>query len=141
MVAAQPIGFATAKDLLLLPDDARAEVIEGQIVYKVTSGEHGNAQGGIIEQLRPSFHRKAGGSRPGGWWILPEVEIQLSLTEVYRPDVAGWKRERVPQCPHGRPQTVVPDWVCEVLSPSNASNDLVKKLRIYHRCDIKHYWV
>lgn len=142
MVAVSPLFHATAADLLRLPAGARAEVIDGQIVEKAEpSAEHGDAQGGAIVHLRGPFHRRPGGAQPGGWWILPEVEIELFAHEVYRPDIAGWRRERVTARPHGRPVMVRPDWVCEVLSPSNASNDLVKKLRVYQASRIEHYWI
>jgi Uma2 family endonuclease len=142
MVAAAPLHLATADDLARLPPDVRAEVIGGEIVEKESSsGEHGNAQGTVIGRLHGPFHRKPGGGQPGGWWILPEVEIELAPHEVYRPDVAGWRRDRTPSCPRGKPVYIRPDWVCEVLSQSNASNDLVKKLRVYHRFEVGHYWI
>ena len=40
-----------------------------------------------------------------------------------------------------RPVRVLPDWVCEILSPSNASNDTVKKLRVLHKHGVPHYWL
>lgn len=142
MVAASPMRPATAADLALLPPDVRAEVIDGQIVEKATpSAEHADAQGGVVGHLRGPYHRRPGGAQPGGWWILPEVEIEFAPHEVYRPDVAGWRRERTPERPSGQPVKIRPDWVCEVLSPSNASNDLVKKLRVYHRTHVDHYWI
>jgi Uma2 family endonuclease len=142
MVAAAPRSLAIAADLARLPADSRAEVIGGEIVEKAQpSAEHSDAQGAVITRLRGPFHRRSGGSGPGGWWILPEVEIELDPHEIYRPDVAGWRRETCPTRPSGRPITIVPDWVCEVLSPSNASNDLVKKLRVYHRSRVGHYWI
>lgn len=142
MVTAAPLRLATAGDLAALPADVRAEVIRGEIIEKATpSGEHSDAQGGLLVQVRGPFHRRPGGGQPGGWWILPELEIELEAHEVYRPDIAGFRRERVPECPRGSPVQVRPDWVCEVLSPSNASQDLVKKLRVYQRCGIPHYWI
>jgi len=72
---------------------------------------------------------------------VTEVEIQLEEHEIYRPDVSGWLRERLPELPRESPILVRPDWVCEVLSPSNARNDLVKKMRVYHRCGLPHYWI
>jgi Uma2 family endonuclease len=142
MVAASPIRNATAADLAQLPSDAQAEIIGGAIIPKASpSAEHSDAQGGVIVHLRGPFHRRPGGDQPGGWWILPEVEIELDLHEVYRPDIAGWRRERTNARPHGRPVTIRPDWVCEVLSPSNASHDLVTKLRVYHRSQVAHYWI
>jgi Uma2 family endonuclease len=62
-------------------------------------------------------------------------------TEIVRPDVTGWRRDRCPERPTGTPVTVRPDWMCEVLSPKNATNDTVKKLRLYHRVGIPHYWI
>jgi Uma2 family endonuclease len=134
---------ATAADLAALPQDVHAEVIAGEIVEKAApSFEHSDAQGGLSQWLRNRFHRGgAGGSRPGGWWIVTECEIELEAHEVYRPDLVGWRRSEVPTRPSGRPVRVRPDWVCEMLSPSNAGNDLVKKFRAYHRCKVPHYWI
>ncbi|WP_438027582.1 Uma2 family endonuclease [Sorangium sp. So ce233] len=61
--------------------------------------------------------------------------------EVYRPDVVGWRRERLPELPEKTPILVRPDWFCEVLSPSNTRNDLVKKQRTYQRCQVPHHWI
>jgi Uma2 family endonuclease len=143
MVAVPPIKLATAEDLARLPPDVRAEIINGEIVEKAAgSGEHSNAQAEVTTRIRGPFHRRmGGGGNPGGWWILTECDIELERHEVYRPDIAGWRRDRAPECPRGFPVKVRPDWVCEVLSPSNASNDLVKKLRVYHRHQVGHYWV
>lgn len=141
MDAAAPAHQATAADLARLPPDVRAEVINGEIVEKANpSAEHADAQGGALTYLRGLYHRRPGGDKPGGWWILPEVEIELALHEVYRPDIAGWRRG-TPERPSGLPVKSRPDWICEVLSPSNASNDLVKKLRVYHQSHVDHYWI
>jgi Uma2 family endonuclease len=43
--------------------------------------------------------------------------------------------------PTGTPVRVRPDWICEVISPSNANVDTVKKLRIYHQARVPHYWI
>ena len=142
MVAASPLHLATAADLARLPPDVRAEIINGEIVEKANPGaEHADAQGGALVHLRGPYHRRSGGEKPGGWWILPEVEIELALHEVYRPDIAGWRRDRTPERPSGTPVRARPDWICEVLSPTNASNDLVKKLRAYHQFHVDHYWI
>jgi Uma2 family endonuclease len=121
---------ATAIDLMAIPEGERFhEVIDGEIVRKaMPSGPHGRAQ-------------RALGRRPGGWWIVSEVEIQLETHDVYRPDVSGWLRARLPELPRTSPILVRPDWVCEVLSRSNARNDKVKKMRVYHRSGVAHYWL
>jgi Uma2 family endonuclease len=132
--------LATAADLAARSDDRGAEVIHGAIVEKAApSFEHGDAQSGVMAQLKSPFQHGRGG--PGGWWIATEVEIELEPHEVYLPDVTGWRRERVPERPHGRPIRIRPDWVCEVLSISNAETDLGTKLFSYHRAGIPFYWI
>jgi Uma2 family endonuclease len=133
---------ATSADLARLPGDVRAEVIHGEIVEQLgASGEHANAQGTVLAAIRGPYHRRASAAEPGGWWIVPSVHVELEVPEVYRPDVAGWRRDHAPERLRGFPVKLRPAWVCEVLSPSSASNDLVKKLRVYHRSQVGHYWV
>jgi Uma2 family endonuclease len=138
--ASKPL--ATAQTLIDL-GDAPCEVVHGVVTYKAEpSAEHGDAQLGLGSALRAAFHRSGGGPRgPGGWWILSEVDIELEAHEVYRPDLVGWRRSRVPERPRGRPVRMRPDWVCEVLSASNAKTDLVDKLDVYRRAEIPHYWI
>lgn len=135
---------ATLDDFLAIPEERRFhELLASQIVEKATpSGEHGDAQAGVVGAVRPAYQRRVGGGGgPGGWWIATEVEVLLQSGEIVRPDVLGWRRERVPHRPTGVPVRVHPDWVCEVVSPSNANTDTVKKLRIYHHAQVPHYWI
>ena len=133
---------STVEDLLARPEDARLELIDGTIVEKAApSAEHALAQGALVGALFPAFHRRSGAGGPGGWWILAEVDVELGPHEVFRPDLAGWRRARVAERPSGRPVRIVPDWVCEVLSPSNRRRDTVEKLRRYHQAGVGHYWM
>jgi Uma2 family endonuclease len=133
--------LATASDLSAL-GDAPAEVVGGAIVYKAQpSAEHGDAQAALASFLRHSFHRPSGKGGPGGWWIPTEVDVELRRHEVYRPDLAGWRRDRVPERPTGRPIAVRPDWVCEILSSSNAATDQVDKFRVYAESGLPFYWI
>jgi Uma2 family endonuclease len=135
------VGEATLADLLALPEQGRGhEIIDGHLVEKETSAEHGVAQARIGRLLGP-FDRRPGGRQPGGWWFATEVVIDLGPKQIFRPDVAGWRRERMPERPAGTVMTVLPDWICEIISPSNASNDTVKKKRVYHRNQLPHYWL
>lgn len=134
---------ATPEEFFAIPEEERYhELIDGQIVRKAApSGEHADAQGGVLGALRGPFQRKPGGGGPGGWWIYPEPEVQLETGEIVRPDVAGWRRGSSPERPTGTPITARPDWVCEILSPSNASNDTVRKLRLYQGVSLPYYWI
>jgi Uma2 family endonuclease len=134
--------LATAVDLARLPEGANAEVIHGAIVERgAPSAEHGDAQSQLAVLIKGPFQRPPGRGGPGGWWILTEVEVEFETHEVYRPDLVGWRRERMPTRPTGRPVCVRPDWVCEVLSATTAKNDLVDKLRTLQANGIPHYWV
>jgi len=134
---------ATVTDLLAIPEDERYhEVIDGELVRKaMPTFEHGDAQSALASRIKGPFQRRPGGTLPGGWWIGTEVEIELAPSHVYRPDVVGWRRERVPERPRGTPISIRPDWICEVLSPSNPGTDRVKKLNHYHQFSVPHYWI
>lgn len=133
---------ATLEDLFAIPEEERHhELIDGELVEKgAATGEHGGAQADIVTALNSRFGRRPGGRWPGGWWFATEVEILFARAQLFRPDVVGWRRESVPQRPTGVPITVLPQWVCEILS-TNRRNDLVKKKRVYHQCQIPHYWI
>jgi Uma2 family endonuclease len=141
MTAATLVHLATAGDLARLRPDTRAEIIDGEVVEKASPlPEHGIAQLGLGSQLFNAFHRRAGEGSPDGWWLMTEVEVEHEQHQVYRNDLVGWRRDRGPQRPTRRPVMIRPDWVCEILTPSNAQNDLVQKLRTLHRAGVPHYW-
>lgn len=129
-------------ELLLRGEDARLEVVDGALCGMETSGEHADAQSGIGAAIREGYHRASEGEgRGGGWWIYVAPASQLTIHEVYRPDLAGWRRDRVLERPLGFPIRHVPDWVCEVLSPGNAQHDLKVKRRAYHAAKVGYYWI
>jgi Uma2 family endonuclease len=135
---------ATLEDFWAIPEAERFhEIIDGEIIPKASpSGEHGGAQAGLVIAIGPPFQRSSSGrGGPGGWWIMTEVEVLLDGAEIVRPDVLGWRRDRCPERPIGMPVKQRPDWICEVVSPSKPNHDTVKKLRLYHRSEIAHYWI
>lgn len=132
---------ATVEELLRRGDDERLELIRGTLVEKAApSGEHGFAQAGLVQRLGASFSRKPGGRSPGGWWIPSETDVRFGA-EVFRPDVCGFRRERAPTPPTGRPVELRPDWICEILSPSTEDRDRVEKLQTYFHSGVAHYWI
>lgn len=134
---------ATISDLLAIPENERFhEIIGGELVRKaLPSMRHGRSQARLTIRIGGPYDRRPGGRFPGGWWFATETEIRFADTEVYRPDLAGWRRERLPELPREFPVTTRPDWVCEILSPSNERNDVVRKMRTYQRSGVPHYWV
>jgi Uma2 family endonuclease len=130
---------ATFADLAARPDDARLEIVAGEVVEKeMATYEHGDCQLAVGEGLRSRF-RRGGDGRPG-WFFASEVFIELFDHELYIPDVAGWRRDRHPERPSGRPVRARPDWVCEILSPSTANRDLGVKRAAYAAAGVEHLW-
>lgn len=134
--------LATYDDLLRLPEDVRAEVIGGTIVTAPAPlPKHSRAQRSLARFIGGPFDDDDGRGGPGGWWIFVEVDVALGPHDIVRPDLAGWRRERLPLPGDQRPISVVPDWVCEVLSPSTAARDRVHKRNLYAERGIPHYWM
>ena len=132
---------ASIADLLAMPEDGRFELIGGQIVEReAATFEHGNAQAAVAGWMGSFFRRKSEGPL-GGWWIVTEGEVAYASGDCYLHDVAGWRRDRWPEPPTGRPVRAVPNWVCEVLSPSNWRNDTVVKFDTCFHHQVGHYWI
>lgn len=133
----------TITDWLAEPPERRVELIDGELVEKaLPGGPHAFSQAAVVGALHPIFQRKPGGAGPGsgGWWFMTEPDVVLG-SNGYRPDIAGWRRERSAAPPLERVITLRPDWICEILSESNRPNDTVLKLRRYHEAGVPHYWV
>jgi Uma2 family endonuclease len=118
------------------------ELIDGEIGHKATpSPEHGSAQLNLGVELR-AFRNRAGVGGPGGWWLMLEVEVLYPQAgDVYRHDAVGFRSDRHPERPQGAPVAARTDWTCEILSPSTARYDLVKKQRTLHVHGVPHYWI
>lgn len=128
----------TAEALDAFDDDAHVELVDGELVHEtMTSFAHGDAQSGVLVEIRSRFQGGAGGGP--GWWIVTEVTVVYEPTQAFRHDVAGWRKDRVPKRPQGK-VTVRPDWVCEVLS-TNKRKDLVDKRRTLHEHGVPYDWI
>ncbi len=141
MQAANKLPPATVEDFLARPDGEHIELIRGAIVEKAApSAEHSAAQAATTSRLAERFQRRPGGRAPGGWWFFTELDVRLGA-EIFRPDLCAYRRERMPEPVRGRPVDLTPDWVCELLSSSNADRDRVEKLQSYFRAGVPHYWL
>lgn len=129
MLAAEAAGLA-------------CEIVNGELVEKAAGDDrHGDALFQVPLAIGDAYGRRGGGGRPGGWWLRSEVDIFFERDHIYRPDISGWRRDRVEVMPDEFPTRIPPDWVCEVLSPSTAHRDLGVKMDVYHRHGVGHYWV
>ena len=92
--------------------------------------------------LTPPFDMGVGG--PGGWWIVDEPELSLAVDPDYDPvipDLAGWRHQTMPEQPVAAQYNTIPDWVCEVVSPSTVRHDRVLKVPFYARAGVGHAWL
>jgi Uma2 family endonuclease len=133
---------ATYDDLLRVPDTMVAEILDGELYATPRpASPHALAASAIGSDLFGRFHRPPDDPQePGGWWILFEPELHLG-PDVVVPDVAGWRREKMPVLPNVAAFTQAPDWACEVVSPTTAAADRVRKMRIYARESVGHLWL
>lgn len=134
---------ATIDDLLAVAEEKPYYELLGGVLEQKTAPlfRHGRLQRILGAQLGKHFGDEAEPGEPGGWWIGSEVHVQLAPDVVVVPDCVGWRMERVPELPDAFPVTIRPDWICEILSPSNPARDTIRKLRLYHEAKIPHYWI
>jgi Uma2 family endonuclease len=130
---------ATYQDVLDAPAHLNAELIHGDLrLSPRPGGPHTAASSALGALLAPPFQFGNGG--PGGWLILDEPELHLG-EDIVVPDLAGWRRHRMPVAPAGSYFELAPDWACEVLSRSTAVNDRAEKLPIYAAAGVQHVWL
>jgi Uma2 family endonuclease len=130
---------ATRADLNSLPRTYRGEILAGTLyAFPRPRARHQRAGGTLYQDLCGPFDRGRGG--PGGWWILIEPGVELPGEDEFSPDVAGWRRERMPHLPRKGAIQTVPDWICEVLSPRTRSYDHVTKRRYYAAIGVSYLW-
>jgi Uma2 family endonuclease len=93
----------------------------------------------VAAKLSGPFDPGVGG--PGGWWLIIEPDVRFEAHDIVVPDMAGWLRERMPVFPETRPIDTRPDWICEILSPSDPGRDRVRKADLYLRSAVPFYWI
>jgi Uma2 family endonuclease len=132
---------ATYEDLLKVPDLLIAEILDGELITSPRPAfPHARASSSIGQDVSPFDRRPGGPGGPGGWQILFEPELHLGA-DILVPDLAGWRRERMPVLVDEPYSTLAPDWVCEVVSRGTARIDRVRKMPIYARERVSHLWL
>jgi Uma2 family endonuclease len=130
---------ATRADLEALPAGEKGEIIDGELyVQPRARAPHALALTAISTGLHGAYNQ--GREGPGGWWILSEPGIEVGGSPEVSPDVAGWRRERLATLPRDAGIDVVPDWICEILSPSTRGYDFMKKRPFYARVGVGWLW-
>jgi Uma2 family endonuclease len=129
---------ATYDDLARVPEHYVAEMFDGELYASPRPApRHALAAIALAAKIGGPFHFDRD---PGGWLMLTEPELHFR-NDVLVPDLAGWRRERLPVVPDEPYLALAPDWVCEVLSPSTETIDRGRKLGIYAREGVSHVWL
>jgi len=130
---------ASYADIEALPPGVTGQLLGGELyAHARPAGPHLRAASRLGATLLTRFDQGVGG--PGGWLILDEPELHLGA-DVLVPDIAAWRRERLPSVPDAPFITQAPAWVCEVLSPGTTRVDRMLKLPIYAREGVAHVWL
>lgn len=138
-MALPQVKAATYADLFALPENLVAEIINGNLYTQPRPApRHSRASSALGGELTYPFDKGYNG--PGGWWILDEPELHLGM-DILVPDLAGWRRERLPSLPETAFFELAPDWVCEVLSPGTEKQDRVLKMPVYAKYGVQHVWL
>ena len=139
MFAHRPKPPATYADIEALPAGMVGQILFGVLhAHPRPAPRHARATSRLGAELDGPFDRGRGG--PGGWILLDEPELHLD-PHVVVPDIAGWRRERLPRLPDTAYFETPPDWVCEVLSPSTARIDRTDKLAVYATFLVGSCWL
>ncbi len=129
---------ASYEDLFDLPEHHTGQIVHGTLYANPRPAiPHAVAASELGSDLGQRFGRGRGG--PGGWLIVDEPELHLGR-DVLVPDLAGFRRERMPEAPRAAFFELAPDWICEVLSPSTARLDRGPKREVYAREHVLHLW-
>jgi Uma2 family endonuclease len=136
---ARSAAKATYEDLLKVPENLIAELIDGELyTWPRPAGPHARFSSVLGMEIGPPYD--LGRNGPGGWWILDEPELHLGKN-VLVPDLAGWRRERMPKIPSDQRFVIEPDWVCEMITTASAAVVRAKKSRIYAKCGVPWLWL
>jgi Uma2 family endonuclease len=135
----EALAQATYDDILALPEGVTGEIIFGVLhTQPQPRPRHASAASRLAGVLGGPF--SLGKDGPGGWWIIAEPEVH-SGGHVLVPDLAGWRVERMAELPDAAYFSLVPDWVCEILSPSTAKRDRGVKMEVYAELGVGHLWL
>lgn len=132
---------ATWEDVLAAPPNMVAELIDGSLsLHPRPAVRHVRIHRRVLRTLQGPDEDDV-----AGWVVLHEVELHLGRPSprslVLVPDLSGWRSERYDVAEDAAAIEVVPDWVCEILSPGTHRHDRLVKMDIYARLGVGWAWL
>jgi Uma2 family endonuclease len=128
----------TEEDYYNLPENVRAELIDGQIYYM-------SAPSRIHQEILMFLSKTIANyidSKKGPCKVYPAPFAVKLFSEddknVVEPDISVICD---PNKLTDRGCTGAPDWVTEIVSPGNPGHDYIRKLNLYADAGVKEYWI
>ncbi|MBN9070767.1 MAG: Uma2 family endonuclease [Rhizobiales bacterium] len=134
-----PKQAATYADIEAAPENVIAEILDGELVTQPRPSPRHSAAASVLGAVLTGPYQNALDG-PGGWIFFFETEVKF-VDDLLVPDIAGWRRERLPGYPEKNYFTIRPDWVCEILSGSTERRDRTVKTRIYANAGVPYLWL
>ena len=131
----------TYLDYLRWPDDVRYELIEGQpVLMSPPTVTHQLIAGEVYRQLATQLqgHSCRALIAPVAVRLPRDNEADAFIQTVFEPDVLV---NCAPSKLTERGVRGAPDWILEVVSPSNAAHDIVTKRGVYERFGVREFWL
>lgn len=135
---AQPRSeIVTLEQYNALPEDIKAEVFDGQISYMASPSRIHQALSLELSSLLNSYIKR----KKGPCTVLPApFDVKLSDTPltIVQPDImiiCDKEKLNEKMC------NGAPDFIIEIVSPSNQADDYIRKLYYYKNYGVREYWI
>ena len=126
----------TYDDLLAMPEDAvRREIIDGVLFVSPSPGRWHQK---LVARVYRMF--EDAGDGVGEAWLSP-LDVRLSDHDSVQPDVLFIRSDRSFVWAEDGRVTGAPDIVVEIVSPTSAAYDRVRKFALYARSGVPEYWI
>lgn len=137
MDAAENLTY-TAEDYYALPENVRAELIDGVLIYNQAAPNTRHQR--LVSELNGEI-RNYIKSNGGNCKVLPApfcVKLWKLRDTIVEPDISVICDESILT---DRGCEGAPDWIIEITSPSNPKHDYIKKLNLYEEAGVREYWI
>lgn len=126
----------TYQDYLLLPEDKRYEIIEGElIVVPAPIPYHQDVSKNLFLVLDNYVKSR----NPGKVYYAP-IDVVLSEENVVQPDILFISKQRLSIITEKNIQGA-PDLVIEIISPATKEKDRILKRKLYAKFGVREFWL
>lgn len=127
----------TEVDYYNIPEDVRAEIIDGQIYYQAAPSRiHQTISGELHTIINNYIQSKKGSCRV---YAAPfAVKLFNDRKNIVEPDISVICN---PDKLTDQGCSGAPDWIIEIISPGNPEHDYILKLNLYKDAGVREYWI